>query len=126
MPALEVALADRDRIVRITAVRALVGLARLDRVERMTQILDRDSSAAPSSAISAMVAFAQTAPDVLAELERSASSPFARRLAALSLAQVGDRRAMPALLTELASGNALLASVAVGALERVRAAGSAP
>jgi HEAT repeats len=97
VPALEAALADRDRIVRITAVRALAALGHLDPVERMAQILDRDSSAAPSSAISAMLAFAHSAPDVLAELERSASSPFARRLAALALARVDDRRATPAL-----------------------------
>jgi HEAT repeat protein len=40
-------------------------------------------------------------------------------LAALALARAGDQRAMPSLLAELASDNALLASVAVGALERL-------
>jgi HEAT repeat protein len=67
VPALEQALGDRDRIVRITAVRALAAVPRLDRIERMTEVLDQDSR----------------------------------------------------LLAELASDNALLASVAVGALERL-------
>jgi HEAT repeat protein len=119
VPALQDALRDRDRIVRITAVRALAALADPSPVERVAQILDRDSSAAPSSAILAMAALATAAPDVLVELERSATSPFARRLAALSLARVGDRRGLPGLAADLASNNALLASVAVGALERV-------
>jgi HEAT repeat protein len=117
--ALEAALADRDPIVRLTAVRALAALSELDRAEQMAQVLDRDTAAAPSASISAMLVVATCAPDVLAELQSAASSRFARRLASLALATVGDRRAMPSLVAELAADNTLLASVAVRALERV-------
>jgi HEAT repeat protein len=109
--------------VRIAAVHALAAVPELRRADRMTEILDRDSSASPSSAISALLGLAARAPEVVAKLQGEASSPYVRRLAALALANVGDRRAAPALLTEVASENALLVSVAVRALERV---GGAP
>jgi HEAT repeat protein len=123
VPALEAALGDTDRIVRIAAVHALAAVPELRRADRMTEILDRDSSASPSSAISAMLGLAARAPDLVAKLQSETSSPYARRLAALALANVGDRRATQALLTDAASENTLLASVAARALERV---GGAP
>lgn len=118
-PALAVALADLDPIVRVAAARGLASLPDLDRIDRIQQVLDHDSRRAPGAAISAMLALASAAPEALAELERSGRSPFARRLAALALATVGDERAIPSLLGELASDNALLSSLALRAIERI-------
>jgi HEAT repeat protein len=118
-PALVAGLADRDPIVRVACVRGLAWLSELSQIERMLRVLDRDAATAPSEASSAMLALAAAAPESLVELEDSGQSPFARRLAALALARAGDARAMPSLLGELATDNALLASVAVRAIERV-------
>jgi HEAT repeat protein len=116
---LAAALDDRDAIVRVTAVRGLTSLHDLGRLAQMRDVLDRDSQRAPSAAASAMLDLARVAPEALANLEASGRSPFARRFAALALARVGDERALPSLLAELASTNALLSSVALRAITRV-------
>jgi HEAT repeat protein len=119
IPLLTRALADRDPMVRVVAVRGLASLAELSQLERMLEVLEQDSRRAPAVAASAMLALTQAAPEALAELERGGHAPYARRQAALALATAGDPRAVPSLLAELASENALLASVAVRAIERV-------
>ncbi|MFL5928443.1 MAG: HEAT repeat domain-containing protein [Gaiellaceae bacterium] len=119
IPLLTRALADRDPMVRVVAVRGLASLADLAQLERMLEVLEQDARGAPAVAASAMLALTQAAPEALVELERGGHAPYARRHAALALATAGDRRAVPSLLAELASENALLASVAVRAIERV-------
>ncbi len=119
VPALTAGLDDDDPIVRVACVRGLAELSALDEIGRMMQVLDRDSAAAPSAATSAMLALAAAAPEGLAELEVSARSLPARRLAAVALGAAGDERALPSLLADLATDNAVLSSVAVHALERV-------
>jgi len=118
-PALAASLGDVDPVVRVACVRGLAWLGDLSEVQRMLEVLDGDSLRAPSEAESAMLALARAAPDSLVELEQSGSSRFARRLAALALATVGDKRAMPSVLGELAEENVLLSSVAVRAIEQV-------
>jgi len=118
-PALAAGLEDVDPVVRVACVRGLAWLGDLTELRRMLQVLDGDSLRAPSEAESAMLALARAAPESLVELEQSGSSRFARRLAALALATVGDKRAMPSVLGELAEENVLLSSVAVRAIERV-------
>ena len=112
-------LGDRDPIVRVACVRGLASLPELGEIERMLMVLDRDATEAPSGAGSAMLALAATAPDELARLQVEGASPFARRLAALALAAGSDERAVPWLLGELATENAVLSFVAVRAIERI-------
>jgi HEAT repeat protein len=118
-PALTASLGDVDPVVRVACVRGLALLGDLTEISRMLEVLDGDSLRAPSEAQSAMLALARTAPESLVELEQSGSSRFARRLAALALATVGDKRAIPSVLGELAENNVLLSSVAVRAIEQV-------
>jgi HEAT repeat protein len=118
-PALTTSLGDVDPVVRVACVRGLAWLGDLTQVRRMLEVLDGDSVRAPSEAESAMLALARAAPESLVELEQAGSSRFARRLAALALATVGDKRAMPSVLGELAEENVLLSSVAVRAIEQV-------
>jgi HEAT repeat protein len=118
-PALAASLGDVDPVVRVACVRGLAWLGDLTELRRMIEVLDGDSLRAPSEAESAMLALARAAPESLVELEQSGSSRFARRLAALALATVGDQRAMPSVLGELAEENVLLSSVAVRAIEQV-------
>ncbi len=117
--ALATGLGDVDPVVRVACVRGLAWLGDLTEVPRMIEVLDGDSLRAPSESESAMLALARAAPESLVELELSGSSRFARRLAALALATVGDKRAMPSVLGELAEENVLLSSVAVRAIERI-------
>jgi HEAT repeat protein len=112
-------LGDADPVVRVACVRGLAWVGDLKEIRRMIEVLDGDSLRAPSEAESAMLALARAAPESLVELEQSGSSRFARRLAALALATVGDKRAMPSVLGELAEENVLLSSVAVRAIEQV-------
>jgi HEAT repeat protein len=118
-PALATGLGDVDPVVRVACVRGLAWLGDLTAIRRMLEVLNGDALRAPSEAESAMLALAQAAPESLVELEQSGSSRFARRLAALALASVGDKRAMPSVLGELAEENVLLSSVAVRAIEQV-------
>jgi len=118
-PVLVASLGDADPVVRVACVRGLAWSGDLTEIRRMLQVLDGDSVRAPSEAESAMLALARAAPESLVELEHSGSSRFARRLAALALATVGDMRAMPSVLGELAEENVLLSSVAVRAIERI-------
>jgi HEAT repeat protein len=118
-PALTTSLGDADPVVRVACVRGLAWVGDLKEIRRMIEVLDGDSLRAPSEAESAMLALARAAPESLVELEQSGSSRFARRLAALALATVGDKRAMPSVLGELAEENVLLSSVAVRAIEQV-------
>ena len=118
-PVLAASLGDVDPVVRVACVRGLAWSRDLTEIQRMLQVLDGDSVRAPSEAESAMLALARAAPQSLVELEHSGSSRFARRLAALALATVGDMRAMPSVLGELAEENVLLSSVAVRAIERI-------
>jgi HEAT repeat protein len=118
-PALVGGLGDVDPVVRVACVRGLAWLGDLAEASRMSAVLDSDSVRAPSEAESAMLALARVTPETLVELEHSGSSRFARRLAALALATVGDKRAVPSVLGELAEDNVLLSSVAVRAIEQV-------
>ena len=119
VPVLTSALADRDAIVRVVAVRGLASLPELGELSRMMEVLEHDSRRAPGAASSAMLAITKAAPEALVELERSGHAPYVRRQAALALATAGDRRAVPSLLGELAAENKLLASIAVRAIEGV-------
>ena len=96
--ALTTGLDDDDPIVRVACVRGLAELSALDEIGRMMQVLDRDSAAAPSAATSAMLALAAAAPEGLAELEVSAGSLPARRLAAVALGAAGDSELSPPCL----------------------------
>jgi HEAT repeat protein len=112
-------LDDRDPIVRVVCVDALAALRDLGRIDRMLSVLDREAARAPSEAAGALVRLAREAPQHVEELQRSGESLYARRLAALALAEVGEQCAMPSLLGELATENALLSSVALRAIARV-------
>jgi hypothetical protein len=117
-PAFVAGLDDRDAIVRVACVRGLVLIDELRPVERMLDVLERDSAAAPSEASSAMVTIARTKPEALAQLQTSGSR-FVAWLATLALARAGHAIAMPVLLVDLTAVNTLLGSVAVRAIEEV-------
>jgi HEAT repeat protein len=119
VPPLAVRLADQDEIVRVVCVRGLAAAGAFDELESMLRVLERDARAAPGEAAAAMLALARHDPGALARLQDPGRAEFARRLAALVLAHTGDARALPSLLAELSTDNALTASISVRAIERV-------
>jgi HEAT repeat protein len=116
---LAVRLADEDAIVRVACVRGLAAMGELGEIEAMLRVLERDAAAAPTEAATAMLELAQHEPGHLVRLQAPGRAQFARRLAALTLGTTGDPRALPSLLAEVATDNALMASVALRAIARV-------
>ena len=118
-PAFVAGLDDRDPIVRVACVRGLALIDDLGRLERMLDVLERDSATAPSEAAAAMVIVARTQPEALGQLQTFGRSRFVAWVATLALARAGHASAMPALLGDLTAVNTLLGSVAVRAIEEV-------